>query len=104
MELLSNPFIVAALIGAGTYYAVQTYKPAFLLGYEWATPMNVGFAAAVFYITFVWWQGDVRLPILGRRLPSIPVPVTAPPSAAELAARVKSASRSMSDLLGPDQF
>lgn len=98
-QLLSNPYIVAALLGVAVYYGVETYKPGFLQGYDWATPMNLGLAAALFYVGYQWYSGSLRLPMVGGG-------PTLPPSVARagMGARVKYPSRSVSDLLGPDQF
>lgn len=106
--IINNPYVVAAVIGVGVYYAIDTYKPGFLAGYEFATPMNLGIAAALLYLFYLYYLGKIRLPFLGRRYVPMPIaPLPAQPGApaeAGMSARVKGVSSSINDLLGPDQF
>lgn len=92
--ILSNPYVIAALIGTGVYFGLQKMKPAMLDAYPFATPMNVGIFAAVLYLAYMYYNGS-----LGSRSM---LSLSAAPSAA---ARVTTRGAStIADLLGPDQF
>jgi hypothetical protein len=96
-QILNNPYVIACLIGTGVYYALDTFKPSCIRQYKYATPLNLGMTAALFYIGYLYFLGKISLPFLGRRYPSYL-------SLLQARTRPRVMTSSISDLLGPDDF
>ena len=100
-QYLCNPYIMAAAIGLGVFVGVNIVAPDMLKDYG-LTPMNLGLLSAVFYLGYLWWKGNLKLPLLGRRSVGLSTSYVPPPPA-EVAVN-RAMTTSMADLLSPDQF
>lgn len=102
-SLVSNPYVVAGVVGVAAYYGVEQYKPDILKDIAYATPENVGVAAAIAVLALMYYQGKLKLPFGSLSGSS---GLGAGTSTGTLGSRMTQSAMasSISDLLGPDQF
>lgn len=86
---LSNPYVMAALVGLGVYMAAGAFDSTTTLG---SSPMVLALGAVVVYIAYKWWKRDMPLPIVGTR--AYPMPSQVP----------MQVSTQTASVLPPEQF